>query len=74
MASVVVEPSIQLKSLITYDTDSNMITFDGSENSLGLGGSFTSIEITLVDKNGGSSQFVQKLQINAPSSSMTEED
>ena len=76
MASVVVEPSVQFESLITYDIDSNTLTFNGSENSLSLGGSFTTIEITLVDKYGGSSQYVQQLQINAPTSltTKTEED
>ena len=56
----------KLESLISYDKYSNTLNYAGSESSLGLGGTFQTVGITLVGENGGTSEYVQYLQINAP--------
>ena len=42
------------------------MNYAGSESSLGLGGTFQTVGIILVGENGGTSVYVQYLQINVP--------
>ena len=58
LAKVLLRPPEQLKSLLSYDQDTNTITFAGSKDLLALSTDFTAIIVTLVNENGNSSEYV----------------